>query len=85
MVDSELRRKEMEAEALKVDVQMAHDKAEIAREKAAEAAAKKEYGSGWRKMLNVGKGLLPDKQTTHELYSINPELRDLAKPPRPIR
>jgi len=84
MVDSELRRKEMESEALKVDKEMSRDRAEIARNKAAEEAAKKEYGSGWRKYLNMGKQFLPSKDTAHELYAMNPELRDLVKPPRRI-
>ena len=69
-MDKEFKSKERTLEILKIDDEIADERRSIAEKKAMEAEMKKQYGSGWRKILGFTKHLKPNLETMHDLYSL---------------
>ncbi len=81
-MDDILKEKEKTLERLHVDKEIASEEAAIAEKKALEAKLKKEYGTNWKKILGVVKGIKPNREAIQDLYSVSPELRELGRPPK---
>jgi len=80
-MDSMLRKKEQKLEHLKIDSEIAEERASIAQKKAYEREMKSKYGSDWKKILGVVKtSIRPNREAIQDLFAINPELRDLSRP-----
>ena len=76
---SDLISGDKELESLKIEKQIANEKAEIAQRKAVEAEMKQKYGRDWKKIL----GFIKPKASAerlHDLYAISPDLRDVSIP-----
>lgn len=72
----EIRYKERQLEAARLDNQIAGERSEAAQKKALEAEMKKRYGKGWRKFLGIG----VKADVVQSLYSYDSSLKDLAVP-----
>ena len=79
-MDSMLRQKERKLEGLRIDNEIAEERAGIAEKKAIERDMKKKYGPDWKKILGIVRGIKPNREAIQDLYTLNPELRDLNKP-----
>jgi len=81
-MDADILKKEKSLEGLTVEDQIEDKRLSIAQKKAIEAELKNKYGSGWKKIFGV---LKVNRETIHDLYAIDPSLRDLTRPPKGIR
>ena len=80
-MDKELSEKERQLEIVKLDSEIEQHRLSIEEKRALERAMRKQEGRNWRKILGVVKGMRPNPEVVHDLYTINPALRELAKPP----
>lgn len=80
-MDESVIKKEKQLEELRIDHEISDERAAIAEKRALEAKLKKEYGHDWKKILGYAKGLKPNREAIQDMYSINPELKDLTRPP----
>lgn len=83
MTDTAFAKRERELELRKLENEKVGIEAETAEKKALIAEAKAKYGSKWKKILGMAKGLAPNSESLQTLYSMgmnSDELRDLTRP-----
>lgn len=78
-MDNTLKNKEKTLERLKIEDEIQSERTSIAEKKALEREMKKKYGRDWKHILGFAGGLL-SPEAKQNLYSVNPELRELTKP-----
>jgi len=80
-IDSELADKERKLEHLRVEKDIEDEKAAIAEKKAMTRKMNKVEGRDWKHMFGSAlKSVRPNKEAIHDMYSINPDLRDMSRP-----
>ena len=81
-MDRELRNRGIELDKLEMDDEIASRRMSIAQKKAVEREMRRKYGRDWRKVLGLVGKLKPNSEALQDLYTVNPELRDLNNPGR---
>ena len=79
-MDKDIKDKERVLERLKLDDEIETQKMSISQKKAVEAQMRKTHGRDWKKLLNIGSLVRPNMEVVHDLYSVNPELKELSRP-----
>ena len=77
---SELVKKERLLDELEVDDEIESKRVSIAQKKAVEREMKRKYGRDWKKVLGLVGKLKPNREAIQDLYSFNPELKELNRP-----
>ena len=80
-MDKEISDKERDLEVARLDREIAQERVSASEARMLERLMRKRYGPNWRRILGVVGKLGPNSETVHNLYTVNPELRELAKPP----
>ena len=79
-MDEQLKDRERTLERLRVDDEIAGERMNIAQKRAVEREMKQKYGRDWKKILGYVGKLKPNREAIQDLYSVNPELRELSNP-----
>jgi len=80
-IDPEVRDKERKIEKMRLTSEELDQEREIEEKKAAIREAKRAYGRDWKKILGFAKGLRPNMEVVHDMYSTDlGHLRDAGDP-----
>lgn len=79
-MDKDVMKRERDLELLEVDDQIAERRMSISQKKAIEKEMRAKHGRNWRQVLGLVGKLRVSSDSMQDLYSVNPELRDLSRP-----